>query len=249
MNIKTTVLAIVLAMGFPLVAQANSDKKVDANKYENYEVSCNSSNQCSNFDVSYEQSDDDKVAQTRRTRTRRTRGGNDSKIYVGGSLAPFFPFDGELDIGFGGGIFAGYRFTRNISVEIDVYDYFGGLDEEDEVDGIDIDDDSGYNLFGAAANGIYRLYLNPNESRSLYVFAGLGVGIGVSSTTGDLADALDDAGLDTADTGFLLQGKGGVGYPITDNIDLFGQTRFFRIFVEGEDPDGLALDFGASLNF
>lgn len=245
MNIKTTAIAIILALGLPLAAKA------DTNKYENYQVGCDSSAECSNFNVNFEQqSDEAEVAQGRRTRTRRTRAGSDSKIYVGGSLAPFFPFDDELDIGFGGGLFAGYKLTRNISVEVDVFDYFGGLDDEIEVDGSDFStDDSGYNLFGAAANGIYRFYLKPNDSRSLYIFAGLGVGIGVSSITGDIGDALDDAGLDTADTGFLFQGKGGVGYPLTNNIDLFGQTRFFRVLVEGDDPDGVALDFGASFNF
>jgi len=82
-----------------------------------------------------------------------------------------------------------------------------------------------------------------------YIFAGLGIGVGVTSATGDVADDLDDAGFDTSETGFLLQGKGGVGYPITNKIDLFGQTRFFNIFLDDDDADGLAIDFGATYNF
>ncbi len=238
-------LAIILATGFPIVAQAE-----ETNKYENYQVACDNSAECSNFDINYEQqADAEQVAQTRRTRTRRTRrSSRDSKFHIGGHLAPFFPFDSELDVGFGGGIFGGYKFTKNFSLEIDVYDYFGGTEV----------DDLGYNLFGAAASGVYRYHLNPNSSRSPYIFAGLGVGVGIANATGDVADDADDAGIDTSATGFLLQGKGGVGYPITDNIHLFGQTRFFNIFLDdddfsgagnGDDADGVALDFGATFNF
>jgi len=237
MSIKNTVLAIILALGFPLAAQAQN-----AEKYENYQNICNSIAECSDFDTDFEQKSPEKqLAQSGRTRRipRTLRQSPKSKFYVGGHLAPFFPFDGELDVGFGGGVFAGYKLTNNISAEIDIYDYFGGTEV----------DDLGFNNFGAAVSGVYRYYVNPRNSQSPYIFAGLGVGGGVSSATGDVADALDDSGLDTSEAGFLLQGKGGVGYPISDNIDLFGQTRFFRIFVEGDDADGVALDFGAIYNF
>ncbi len=244
MNIKNTVLAIILAMGFPLAAQAQN-----SNDYENYHVTCDSIAECSDFDVNYEQqSDEDQVAQSRRTRRSRRTRNNNSKFYLGGHLAPFIPFDDELDVGFGGGIVAGYKLTKNISAEIDIFDYFGGTET----------DDLGYNHFGAAASGVYRYYVNSNSSRSPYIFAGLGVGVGVTSATGDVADAADDAGFDTSATGFLFQGKGGVGYPLTDKIDLFGQTRFFSIFLDddafdgtgdGEDADGVAIDFGVTYNF
>lgn len=243
MNIKNTVLAIILAMGLPLTAQAQN-----AEKYENYQTICNSIAECSDFDANFEQqTPEDEVAQSRRTRRTR-RQSPQSKFYIGGHLAPFFPFDDDLDVGFGGGIVAGYKLTNNISAEIDIFDYFGGTEV----------DDLGYNLFGATASGVYRYYVNSNSSRSPYIFAGLGVGVGVTSATGDVADDADDAGLETSATGFLFQGKGGVGYPITDKIDLFGQTRFFSIFLDddafdgngdGEDADGVAIDFGVTYNF
>lgn len=234
MNIKNTVLAIILALGFPLAAQAQN-----VEKYENYQNICNSIAECGDFDTDFEQQSPEKqLAQSRRTRRTR-RQSPQSKFYIGGHLAPFFPFDEEFDVGFGGGVFAGYKITNNISAEIDVYDYFGGTEV----------DDLGFNNFGAAVSGVYRYYVNSRNSQSPYIFAGLGVGVGVNSATGDFADTLDDSGVDTSETGFLLQGKGGVGYPISDNIDLFGQTRFFSIFIEGDDPDGVALDFGATYNF
>lgn len=242
MNLKVILSAMILAIGIPVAAQAQETN------YENYQVSCDSSTSCSDFTVNDQQSADDEVAQSRTRRTRRTRRSQASKFHIGGHLAPFFPFDDELDVGFGGGIFGGYKLNKNISLEVDVYDYFGGTEL----------DDLGYNLFGAAASGVYRYHINPSSSRSPYIFAGLGVGVGVANATGDVADDAEDAGFDTSATGFLLQGKGGVGYPITDNIDLFGQTRFFNIFLDeddfggagdGDDADGLALDFGVTVNF
>ena len=236
MNVKIAILSALL-VAIPVGVRAQ-----DVDDYQNYRVSCNSGTECSNFNVDYQE--DDKVAQTRRTRTRRTRRSRDSKYYVGGNIAPFFPFGDslngdDLDIGFGGGIFGGYKFTKNISAEIEVFDYFGGSET----------DDLGYNYFGATANGVYRYYIDPGSSDSLYVFAGLGIGIGVANETGDVADDRDDAGFDTSETGFLLQGKGGVGYPVSDKVDLFAQTKFFSIFIDGEDADGLAIDLGATYKF
>ena len=247
MKFKISLLAALSVVAFPLAAKAQ-----DINSYESLKVSCESGAECSDFGIDF-QEEGNKVAQTRRTRTRRTRSSsNDSRIYVGGGIAPFIPFDGELDLGFGGGIFAGYKLTENISVELDVFDYFGGLDDDEFIDG----DDSGYNTFGAAVNGVYRYYLQPNDSRSVYIFAGVGAGVGVASLTGDLSDDLDDAGEDTSQVGFLVQGKGGVGYPLSDRIDLFGQTRFFSTFLDdddspfgGDDLDGVAIDVGATFNF
>ena len=246
MKFKIGMLAALAALAFPFAAQAQ-----DTQGYESLNISCESGAECSDFGVNF-QEEGEEVAQTRRTRTRRTRSrSNDSKIYVGGSLAPFIPFDGELDLGFGGGVFAGYKLTDNISVELDVFDYFGGLDDDD----VFLGDESGYNTFGAALSGVYRYFLNPGDSRSVYIFAGVGGGIGVASVTGDLSDFLDDGGEDTSDVGFLIQGKGGVGYPLTDKIDLFGQTRFFNTFLgdddvfDGDDLDGVAIDIGATYKF
>ena len=236
MKIETTMLAVLLALA-PVAVRAQ-----DVDSYENYQVGCSSGAECNNFEVNYQ----DEVAQrTRNRRTRRTRRTEDSKYYVGGNIAPFIPFDGDLDVGFGGGVFGGYKFTNNISAEVEVFDYFGGS----EIDDLD------YNNFGATANGVYRYYIDQTNPRSPYIFGGLGAGIGIASATGDRADVLDDIGIDTSETGFLLLGKGGVGYPVSNNIDLFAQTKFYRIFIDGEadllnsDADGLAVDVGATYKF
>lgn len=227
MNVKIAILSVLL-VAIPVGVRAQ-----DVDDYQNYRVSCSSGAECNDFNVNYQE--EDEIAQTRRTRTRRTRSSSDSKYYLGGNIAPFIPFDDDLDIGFGGGIFGGYKFTENISAEIEVFDYFGGSET----------DDLGYNYFGATANGVYRYYIDPGNSDSLYVFAGLGIGVGNADPTGDVADDLD---LDS-ETGFLLQGKGGVGYPVGDKVDLFAQTKFFSIFIDDEDADGLAIDLGATYKF
>ena len=241
MNLKTVILSALL-IAIPVGVRAQ-----DVDTYENYQVACDAGAECDSFNVNYIESDSDKVAQTRRTRTRRTRSsGVDNKYYAGGNLGVFFPFIDDTDVGFGlSGLF-GYRFTNNISAELEVLDYFGGSEI----------DDLGYNIFGVSANGVYRYYFDAGNFDNLYAFGGVGVGFGIGSSTGDVADDLDDAGIDTSETGFLLQGKAGIGYPLNEKVDLFGQARYLNVFVDGddlggfsEDFDGLSVDVGATYKF
>ena len=242
MKFKISLLATLLVAAFPFAAKAQ-----DTNSYESLKVSCESGAECSDFGVNF-QEEGDKVAQTRRTRTRRTRSGGsvDNKYYVGGNVGLFLPFFDASDIvdydpGFTFGGFGGYRFTENISAEIEVYDSLGGSEI----------DDLGYNVFAASANGVYRYYFNPGNDKSLYAYGGLGLGVGILNPTGDESDGLD------SQTGFLLQGKAGVGYPVAEKIDLFGQARFTNVFLgededegfNGDDANGLSIDFGATYKF
>lgn len=234
MKVKTIGLVTILVSFFPLTVQAQD---IDKN-YQNYQVGCNSGVKCNIFDVNYEQQPEanDQIAQ--RTRERRTRSSSlDSKYYAGGNIGLFLPGD-DLDVGFGlDGLF-GYNVTENIAAELEVFDYFGGSDV----------DDLGYNIFAVAANGLYKIPFGDDE-RSFYGFAGAGVGIGIASATGDVADEAEDNGADTSDTGFLFQGKVGAGYPITDNIDLTGQFRYVNISDDQQDGDGFSIDAGARYNF
>lgn len=298
MNIKITALAIILATGLPLAAQAQtpsqpgvdvqtpsqpgvdvqtpsqpgvdvqtpsqpgvdvqtpsqpgvdvqtpSQPEVDLQEQQNnFDVETPSTEP--GFNVEEEESD---LTPSRRTRTRRTRSSSlDSKYYAGGNLGLFAPFfggdDGEVDpdIGIGVGGLFGYKVNKNISAELELYNARGGTDV----------DDLGYNIFGASANGVYRYYFDADSSKSLYAYGGLGLGFGIVSSTGDLVEDNDD----NSRTGFLLGSKVGVGYPISDNIDLFGQTRYTNVFLgeeddvegTGEDANGLSFDVGATFNF
>jgi hypothetical protein len=275
MNIKITALAFMLAIGFPLAAQAQNTNGFDNNVQTpspsgvNVQTPSQSGVNVqtpseSGFGVQTPsetpsepevnlQEQDNELTQNRRTRTRRTRTTSsslDSKYYAGGNLGLFVPFNGDNsddDIGIGFGGLFGYKVNKNISAELELFNARGGSDV----------DDLGYSIFGASANGVYRYYFNPDNSKSLYAFGGLGLGFGVASLTGDVADDLDDDGVDTSRTGFLLQTKAGVGYPLSDNLDLFGQARYANVFIgeednvadSGEDGNGISFDLGATYNF
>lgn len=239
MNLKTIALTAVLAIGFPLAAQAQ-----ETNDYESLNVSCQSGAECSDFGVNFQQ-EGDEVAQTRRTRTRRTRSSVDSKYYAGGNIGIFFPGEDGFDAGFGGAAKFGYNFTENIAAEIEGLGYFGGSEV----------DDLGYNVLGIAANGVGKYAFNPDNDKSVYIFGGAGIGIGRVASTGDRVDQLEDeaeaAGVefDSSETGFLFQGKVGVGYPIAEKIDVFGQGRYLNVSVDDIDADGFAIEAGANYNF
>lgn len=233
MNIKTAVLAIILATGLPVAVQAQ-----DVNDYENYRVACDSGAECNDFQVNYEQSDGDKVAQTRRTRPRRTRSSSlDSKYYVGGTLGAFFP--SEIDdfqvgvvgpgnvtnletvdpgAGFGGSVYGGYQFSELIGADIEAFVFGGGAEPFD----------SSYTSYGFFINPRFTYTIDPNNDRSIYVFASPGIGLAGVNFGDDLSDALGDDS--DSGTGFALQVKAGAGYPVSDSIDIIAQARYFNAF-------------------
>lgn len=241
MKIKNAILAGILVAGLPIAVQAQ-----EVDNYEEYQVSCETGTDCNNnLDVNYEQQPESNDAVSQRTRTRRTRSSSDfKKLYVGGTLGLAELGDGA-DVGFGGSILGGYRLNEKISAELEIFDYFGGTDV----------DDLGYNYLGFAANGVFR-YPFGEDSKSIYAFVSPGIGFGRLGFTGDVADDADDAGFDTSVSGFLLQAKAGVGYPISDAISLIGQTRYSYLFLgdsdftdDGEDEDAFTVDLGVTFGF
>lgn len=230
MKLKTVILSALL-IAIPVGVRAQ-----DVDTYENYQVGCDSSAECNGFDVNYTESDSDKVAQTRRTRTRRSRGsGVDNKYYAGGTLGIFFPSEiDDFDInvssgivndlqtvdpgtGFGGSIYGGYNFSERIGVDVEGF-VFGG--DSDPLD-------SSYTSYGFFVNPRFTYALDFNE-RSFYVFGSPGIGIaGV-----DFGDEISDASgvEDGSGAGFALQAKLGVGYPVSDTVDIIAQGRYFYAF-------------------
>ena len=236
MKFKISLLAALLVAAFPLSAKAQ-----DTNSYDSLKVSCDSGSECSDFGVNF-QEEGDQVAQTRRTRTRRSRrGDSDSKIYVGGTLGLFLP--GDIDdyqvevedtfqevepgTGFGGSIYGGYKFTEQISVDAEGLLSFGNADPLD----------GSYTSFGFFVNPRYTYTLNEANDKSIYLFASPGIGVGNINFNGDTGDLLEDEDIDDSGTGFAIQGKIGAGYPVTEKLDIIGQARYTNIFSVVDVPE------------
>ena len=240
MKFKISILAALAAIAFPVAAQAQ-----DTNGYDSLKVSCESGAECSDFGVNF-QEQGDTVAQTRRTRTRRTRSSSDSKIYLGGTLGLFFPSDVEDTVidpgtGLGGSVYGGYKFTDLISADAEALLAFGGNDIDDVTStaaGIPATEeiDGAYTLFSVFLNPRFTYTFDKGNDKSPYVFASPGVGIGRINIRGDVGDEIDDADGDSSGSGFALQGKIGGGYPFTDKLDVIGQARYANIFNVVERP-------------
>ena len=233
MKIKTAILAAILFAGFPVAAKAQN-----AESYDNYQVSCQTGAECNDFDVIYQQPEgNEEVAQTpRRTRTRRTRRSDDKKIYAGATLGIFLPSEIEdyrLQIisgtvtdlqsvdpgtGFGGSIYAGYKFSDFIGADVEGFVFGGDADPLD----------SSYTSYGFFINPRFTYSFNPDNFKSFYVFASPGIGIAGVDFGDEISDASENS--DDSGTGFALQAKAGVGYPVSDTIDVIGQVRYFNAF-------------------
>lgn len=244
MKLKAILLGMVAACCLPVTAQAET---VPTDK--NYQVSCISTSEqeqqnfnCNSFSVSYDQSaleklqqssnSDAEVAQrTRRTRSRR----KENKFYLGTNMGLFIPFDSEPDVGFAPpNIFGGYKFNKYVGADLEFFYFFGGTEV----------DDLGYFSFGFLANARFT-YPFSQKTNSIYAFVSPGLGYGRANPTGDVADRLNLDG----SGGFTFQIKTGIGYPISDLIDIFGQLRYLNVGTEGENLDGLTIDAGATFKF
>lgn len=235
-KIKTSILTAIIFSALPLGAKAQ-----EVNSYENYELACESDADCNDYSIDYETTESDiDVAQTRRTPRTRSRTPRENKFYAGGNLGLYIPGD-DLDIGWGLGALFGYNFSEQISAELEVYDFFGGSNV----------DDLGYNFLVVAANGVYT-YPFGGDSNSLYAFFGLGLGVGNLSATGDVADEAEDNGIDTSSSDIFFHWKAGVGYPLSNKIDLTGQFRAIK-FDAGNDTieneNTFALEAGIKFKF
>ena len=228
MKIKTTILAVLLALT-PVAVRAQD---VDSS-YENYQVGCNSGAECNDFEVNYQE--DELAQRTReRRRTRRTRRTDDKKIYAGATVGIFFPSEiDDFDIGitsgqttdlqtvdpgtgFGGSLYGGYKFTDFISADIEGFVFGGDADPLD----------SSYTSYGFFVNP--RFTYTFNEYNGVYVFASPGIGLAGVSFGDEISDA--EGVEDGSGTGFALQAKAGVGYPVSDSIDIIGQARYVNAF-------------------
>lgn len=183
--IKSTIVAALLALAIPCAVKAEA---VNVEGHDNYQVSCNDGSNCNDFNVTYEEANED-VAQTRRTRRSRSSSSSIEPFqnwYVGGGAGIFFA--DNLDTGFQGNIFAGTKFNKYVGADLEFT--FGFADFEDF--------DENVTLLG--------FFLNPRfeyqfENSSITGFFSPGIGF-------TRASAFDDS-----DTEFDFQLKAGVSVP------------------------------------
>ena len=251
MKIKTFVLAVLLSLGIPFAAKAQS-------KSPDYQVSCQ--DQCDSLNVSQDNTSvqiADSYEQGQIPRRERYSSGNQSltkRIYAGGTLGVFFvsELDGieiieqDLDIdaidpntGFGGSLYAGYRLSHILGADIEGYIFGGGAEPED----------SNFSSAGLFVNPRFFLPLGSNSLKAPYVFASPGVGIvGIG-----FGDEIDDI-VEEPDSSFAFQLKAGGGLPLSESFDIIGQIRYVNalgIYSEEDGDDGNLSTVGleVGLNF
>ena len=198
--LKTTALAIALALTAPLAVKAET---IETEGYDNYQVSCEAAT-CGDFKVNFEK-DGEEVAQTRRTRTRtrRTRSSGNrffKDFYVGGSAGLILTGEG-LDLGFQGSVFGGTKYNEYIGGDVEFTFGFAGLENFDET----------LTLLG--------VYLNP---RFEYKFNSSDITGFISPGLGFIRASVDG----NSDTEFDFQIKAGASKPVNEKLDVFAQGRY-----------------------
>ena len=274
MKIRTTTLVSILTVSFPVTVTAQNIESSDK-----YQISCEMSRECSNFDVMLQQPKVDSEV-TQRTRTSRTRENNRrAKVYLGGTLGLTFP--GELDeletfdgfdfingesvpinveavdpgTGYIGSLFAGFNFTDSFGSDLELFLFAGGADPVV---------DSFYLGLGLFANARYTFIFNQDNSKSPYAYVSPGIGLIYAYLSEEIEDNLigdvDDGVTGIEATGIGLQLKVGVGLPLSETFHFFGQARYFNglnifeveEFNQNSESQGFSsfgLEAGISLNF
>ena len=253
MKIKTIILTALLSIGFPLAAKAETGTELKTLSFCDAECSQLNLSQTNNFPVQLAE-EENEVAQRTRTRIRRTSRGSDLKrFYLGGTLGLYFPgtFDDFPEIvvddgdsepidfgtGFGASLYGGYKFNSLIGADLEFILFGGGADPLD---------DSVYGSAGVFLNPRFTYAFNrDNVNKSPYVFLSPGLGVVSVGFGEDLETRLDINDIDTSGSGLALQLKAGVGFGLSETIDIFGQARYFtafNVYSEDDIPDRFDAD-------
>lgn len=252
MKPKAIILAILLSCGVPVAVQAETTKESSIG------VFCDG--ECEGLSVSQDifapqVADSDTIPTPRQA---QFSGGNQSltkRFYAGGTLGLFFlseldgieiideleediDIDGiDPDTGFGGSIFAGYRFSHILGADAEFYIFGGGAEPED----------SNFSSLGVFINPKFFLPLGSNSLKAPYLFASPGIGF-VGIGFGDEIEEITE----DPDTGFAFQIKAGAGLPLSESFDVFGQIRYvnaFDIYAEDNGDDGNLSTVGLEAGF
>ena len=244
---KNTGVAIAIILGFAINTRAE-----DTKTFQTLVVSCNPfsniNNQCKSDSAIKSQSNTIVQNRSRRRGRDRDRNRKIDSFYTGFSLGLGFPDGGvststeeipeaEYNNTFIGSLFGGIRLNKNISADAEFLLGLGGIntDDRDEF----INEPGRFDIDGTfeteADYSAFAFYLNPRFelplSKSFNLYLSPGVGVSQTIVTVSSSDEATEfaSDLDTSNTGFTYQIKGGAAYTISDNIGVFGQLRYVSL--------------------
>lgn len=173
--------------------------------------------------------------------------------YAGATLGVLFPdideesglfagSDTDVNDGFGGSLFAGVKFNRNLATDLEFSTFTGDIDSD-----LNVDDES-YTISSIMLNPRFILPLNDKDN-SLDLF--LSPGLGISNLRSRVEDEVRDFDRTTViedDTRFTWQIKGGASVPISRKFSTLGQLRYTS--QTGDDAlDYFSTELGVVFDF
>jgi len=203
--------------------------------------------------LDYEADVRNKDSVPRERRTRKEQKSNGISGYAGATLGVFFSdIDEDSDIflgndtdindGFGGSLFGGVKFNRNLATDLEFVAFAGDIDSN-----LDVDEEN-YTVTSVFLNPRFILPLNDKDN-SLDLF--LSPGIGFSTLISRVEDEVGDFDSTTTiedDTRFAWQVKGGASVPISSKFSILGQLRYAS--QTGDDAiDYFGTEVGVEFNF
>ena len=193
------------------------------------------------------------VAQRRRTRSSRSANQKTIQGYYAGISGGAFlspdPLGGQIDLntGYGGSVFGGVKFPKNLSAEAEFLFAFGGVDSTGDLSGLQFDGD--YNSLGLMVNGRYDFILSDENNFSLFVSPGIGFirasqNVDLSSGDEEFAGLGTLSSLDTSTTTLGFQLKAGASIPFNERLRGLAQGRYIT-----NGFSTLSLEGGVSYSF
>ena len=254
LDAKLTFLATVFSICPGLVVQAQEINSFEGDQLDWCSTAYYDDDQnfeCEQYKQIYEQQkqqepDEDSnpsLDNTEEDRPEETNNSGQVRGYVGGSLGAFFP-DSDFTEAFGGSIFFGAEFNKNLGLELETI-LLGGITESEILD---------YSAWAVLINPRLIIPLDANSQDASFLFF-LSPGIGVSQTEADLD--FGDFQLEEEDeTRFTIQVKLGLEYNISRSNSLFIQGRYLTqttedsVFVVDLFPNELfSIEAGTTFKF
>ncbi|MGY6529042.1 MAG: outer membrane protein [Cyanobacterium sp.] len=157
--------------------------------------------------------------------------------YAGASLGVFFPSDGFLDNGFGPSAYLGYQFSPNLGGEIGLL--YAGSDLSGRT--------GDANILSVIASARYSAPFEGSANWNYFGTAGVGFTRSSITAPARTVGNVFQPAIDSRDTSFSFEVKGGVGYEFTTNTSAFAQLRYLN--VSGGNSNYFSTELGVHYKF